>query len=95
VLRSVPDPKPKDPGTALAETIALLDAVDANLLAVDLEGRCAFVSRSAAQTPGLSITRIDRQGFRALAPSTEEKLGLSGVGAGRTNSLRGLCWAIS
>jgi PAS domain S-box-containing protein len=49
VLRSIPDPKPKEPNRLLAETIALLDAVDANMFAVDLYGRCAFVSKSAAQ----------------------------------------------
>jgi PAS domain S-box-containing protein len=52
VLRSVPDPKPKDPARLLTETIALLDAVDANMFAVDLQGRCAFVSKSAARLLG-------------------------------------------
>jgi PAS domain S-box-containing protein len=52
VLRSVPDPKPKDPARLLTETIALLDAVDASMFAVDLLGRCAFVSKSAARLLG-------------------------------------------
>ncbi len=72
VLRSVPDPKPKDPERPLAETIALLDAVDANLLAVDLDGRCAFVSRSAAQLLGYQSHELIGRDIRALAPSTEE-----------------------
>jgi len=52
VLRSVPDPKPKDPARLLTETIGLLDAVDASMFAVDRQGRCAFVSKSAAQLLG-------------------------------------------
>jgi PAS domain S-box-containing protein len=52
VLRSVPDPKPKDPARLLTETIGLLDAVDASMFAVDRLGRCAFVSKSAAQLLG-------------------------------------------
>jgi len=89
VLRSVPDPKPKDPERPLAETIALLDAVDANLLAVDLDGRCAFVSRSAAQLLGYQSHELIGRDIRALAPSTEEKLGLSGVGDGRPTRYEG------
>src|SRR5439155_25499229 len=45
VLRSVPNPKPKDSAQLLTETIALLGAVSANMFAVDLSGRCAFVSK--------------------------------------------------
>jgi PAS domain S-box-containing protein len=52
VLRNVPDPKPKDPARLLTETIGLLDAVDASMFAVDHKGRCAFVSKSAADLLG-------------------------------------------
>jgi PAS domain S-box-containing protein len=52
VLRSVRDTKPKEPARLLTETIGLLDAIDANLFAVDLLGRCAFVSKSAARLLG-------------------------------------------
>lgn len=52
VLRNVPDPKPKDPARLLTETIGLLDAVDASMFAVDRQGRCAFVSKSAADLLG-------------------------------------------
>src|SRR6266542_3497633 len=52
VLRSIPALKAKDPERELTETIALLDAVDASLLAVDLNGCCAFASKSAAQLLG-------------------------------------------
>jgi len=52
VLRSVPDPKPKDSAHLLTETIALLGAVGANMFAVDLNGRCAFASKSAAELLG-------------------------------------------
>jgi PAS domain-containing protein len=80
VLRSVPDPRPKDLDRSLTETIALLDAVDASLLAVDLNGCCAFVSKSAAQLLGYQshelvgkgIHELVGKGIHELAPSTDE-----------------------
>ena len=52
VLRSVPNPKPKDSAQLLTETIALLGAVSANMFAVDLNGRCAFASKLGADLLG-------------------------------------------
>src|SRR6266705_6095540 len=52
VLRSVPNPKPKDSAQLLTETIALLGAVGANMFAVDLNGRCAFASKLGADLLG-------------------------------------------
>ena len=72
VLRSVPDHKPKDPERALAETIALLDAVDASLLAVDLNGRCAFASKSAAQLLGYQSYDLVGKDIRELTHSSND-----------------------
>jgi PAS domain S-box-containing protein len=52
VLRTIPEPKPNDPDRLLAETIGLLDGVDVNMLAIDLDKRCAFVSKSTGQLLG-------------------------------------------
>ena len=52
VLRSVPNPQPKDSAQLLTETIALLGAVGANMFAVDLNGRCAFASKLGADLLG-------------------------------------------
>jgi PAS domain S-box-containing protein len=72
VLRSVPDPKPKNPERALAETITLLDAVDANLLAVDLKGCCAFASNAAAQLLGYQSYELMGKDIRELLPSSSD-----------------------
>jgi PAS domain S-box-containing protein len=72
VLRSVPDPKPKDPERALTETIKLLEAVDANLLAVDLKGYCAFASTSAAQLLGYQSYELTGKDIRELLPSSND-----------------------
>jgi PAS domain S-box-containing protein len=62
VLRNVPDPQPKDPAGLLAETITLLGSVGANMFAVNLDGRCAFVSKSAAELLGYrSYELADRE----------------------------------
>src|SRR6266496_3810879 len=71
VLRSVPDPKAKAPERGLAETIALLDAVHASLLAVDLNGHCAFASKSAAQLLGYQSYELVGKDFSELAPSND------------------------
>jgi len=70
VLRSVPDPKPKEPARLLTETIALLDAVDANMFAVDLLGRCAFVSKSASRLLGYQSHELVGKEIRELADSS-------------------------
>jgi PAS domain S-box-containing protein len=70
VLRSVPDPKAKEPTRLLAETIALLDAVDANMLAVDLYGRCAFVSKLASQLLGYQSHELVGKGIDELTNSS-------------------------
>lgn len=72
VLRSVPLPKPKDPERALAKTITLLDAVDANLLAVDLKGCCAFASNSAAHLLGYQSYELTGKDIRELLPSSSD-----------------------
>ena len=72
VLRSIPDPKPKDPEQSLAETITLLDAVDASLFAVDLNGRCAFASKSAAQLLSYQSYELVGKDIRELVPSSIE-----------------------
>lgn len=72
VLRSIPDPKPKEPEQALAETITLLDAVDASLLAVDLNGRCAFASKSAAQLLSYQSYELVGKDIRELVPSSND-----------------------
>jgi len=72
VLRSVPDPRAKAPERGLAETIALLDAVDASLLAVDLNGCCAFASQSAAQLLGYQSYELIGKDIRELAPSSKD-----------------------
>src|SRR5215471_8706187 len=62
VLRTIPEPKPNDPDRLLAETIGLLDAVDVNMLAIDLDKRCAFVSKSTAQLLGYQAHElVDRE----------------------------------
>ncbi len=71
ILRSVPDPKSKEPTRLLAETIALLGAVDANMFAVDFSGRCAFVSKSAAELLGYQSHELVGQGIAELMNSNK------------------------
>ena len=72
VLRSIPDLKPKNHERALAETITLLDAIDADLLAVDLKGCCAFASNSAAQLLGYHSYELTGKDIRELLPSSNQ-----------------------
>jgi PAS domain S-box-containing protein len=58
VLRSIPATRVKEANRLLAETIGMLDAVDANLLAIDREQRCAFVSISTAQLLGYQLHEL-------------------------------------
>jgi PAS domain S-box-containing protein len=58
VLRSIPATRAKEANRLLAETIGMLDAVDANLLAIDREQRCAFVSVSTAQLLGYQLHEL-------------------------------------
>ncbi len=44
----------QDKGELLRERIALLDAVNAAIFALDLQGRCMFISKSAAELLGYS-----------------------------------------
>ena len=72
VLRTIPEPKPNDPDRLLAETIGLLDAVDVNMVAIDLDKRCAFLSESTAQLLGYQAHELvgreihELPGFRDL-----------------------------
>jgi PAS domain S-box-containing protein len=78
VLRTIPEPKPNDPDRLLAETIGLLDAVDVNMLVVDLDKRCAFVSKSTAQLLGYQAHELvgreihELPGFRDLEVFSDE-----------------------
>ena len=67
VLRTIPEPKTKDAHRLLAETIGLLDAVDANMLAVDQNKRCAFVSKSTAQLLGYQPHELVGKDVQELA----------------------------
>jgi PAS domain S-box-containing protein len=58
--------------TTLAETITLLDAVDASLLAVDLNGRCVFASKSAAQLLSYQSCELVGKDIRELVPSSND-----------------------
>jgi PAS domain S-box-containing protein len=78
VLRTIPEPKPNDPDRLLAETIGLLDAVDVNMVAIDLDKRCAFVSKSTAQLLGYQVHELvgreihELTGFRDLEVFSDE-----------------------
>ena len=72
VLRSVRDTKPKEPARLLTETIGLLDAIDANLFAVDLLGRCAFVSKSAARLLGYQSHELVGKEIGELTDSSND-----------------------
>src|SRR6266850_407729 len=73
VLRTIADTKPTAPARALAETITLLDAVDASLLAVDLKGCCAFASKSAAQLLGYQSYELTGKDISELLPSSSDR----------------------
>ena len=66
VLRTIPEPKPDDPDRLLAETIGLLDAVGVNMLAIDLDKRCAFISESTAQLLGYQAHELVGRGIHEL-----------------------------
>jgi PAS domain S-box-containing protein len=70
VLRSVPDPRRKETTRLPAETIGLLDAVDANMFVVDLSGRCAFLSKSAAELLGYQSHEFDGRDIAELMNSS-------------------------
>jgi PAS domain S-box-containing protein len=70
VLRTLPKSKPEDPERALAETINLLDAVDASMLVVDLKGCCAFASKSAAELMGYQAYELAGRDVHEFLPSS-------------------------
>jgi|GEM_PF-325927 len=69
VLRSIPKPEPETREQILSEKIKLLDAVDANMLAIDSDGRCAFVSKSAARLLGYRPYELIGKKFKDLTQS--------------------------
>jgi len=79
VLRSIPEARPKDTKRLLTETITLLDAVDAKMFAVDLENRCAFVSKATVQLLGYPLHELigkdinDLSGFSELSRCFSEE----------------------